>query len=115
MALMTINSIEYNPTTFEQDTNEIQEAFRNTRGDAVVDVINTKRKLKISFAGITAAAKAQLLTDTAGAAVSVTYIDDTTNASRTSTFYRGTPSTSVIRTIAGTATHFKLSFSLIEL
>jgi len=115
MAYLNIEGLDYDPSTLSVGTFELQEAFRNTKGDATVDVINTKRKLNVAWLGITPTLQSTILTATAGSGVSVTYIDPTINATKTINCYRGDVTSGILKVTSGLPALWGLSFNLIEL
>ena len=64
---------------------------RNARGDTVIDVVNTKTKLYVTFRHTTVAEMRSLLGAINGYVVSVSFLNPKTNALDTITAYTGTP------------------------
>ena len=64
---------------------------RNAAGDTVIDVINRKIKLYVSFRPMFTNEMARLLGAMESYVVSVSFRDPKTNATRTITCYTGTP------------------------
>lgn len=64
---------------------------RNANGDTVIDVINKKVKLQVTFRVMEAADMAKLLAAIENYVIDVTYRDSKTNSNKTITCYTGTP------------------------
>ena len=64
---------------------------RNANGDTVVDVINKKVKLQVTFRPMDDTEMAKLLSAIENYVVDVTYRDSKTNSEKTITCYTGTP------------------------
>lgn len=64
---------------------------RNANGDTVIDIINQKVKLQVTFRPMDSAEMARLLGAFEAYVVDVTYRDSKTNSNKTITCYTGTP------------------------
>ena len=64
---------------------------RNANGDTVIDVINKKVKLYVTFRPMESDDMASLLAAMENYVVNVTYRDSKTNSNKTITCYTGTP------------------------
>ena len=64
---------------------------RNANGDTVVDVINKKVKLQVTFRAMLDTEMAKLLAAIENYVIDVTYRDSKTNSNKTITCYTGTP------------------------
>jgi 5'-3' exonuclease len=64
---------------------------RNANGDTVIDVINKKVKLQVTFIPMESADMARLLGAIENYVINVTYRDAKTNSNKTITCYTGTP------------------------
>lgn len=64
---------------------------RNANGDTVIDVINSKVKIYVTFRAMTDTEMARLLATFNDYVVNVTYRDSKTNSNKTITCYTGTP------------------------
>lgn len=64
---------------------------RNANGDTVIDIINQKVKLQVTFRPMDSAEMARLLAAFEAYVVDVTYRDSKTNSNKTITCYTGTP------------------------
>ena len=64
---------------------------RNAAGDTVLDIINRKIKVYVSFRPMSGADMARLLGAMESYVVSVSFRDSKTNSTRTITAYTGTP------------------------
>lgn len=88
---------------------------RNANGDTVIDVINTKRKVYVSFRHMTNAEMSELLAAINDYVVNVSFLNPKTNALMTITAYTGTPEPDYY-TIQGNLVVFKpMSLNFIEL
>lgn len=68
-----------------------EDSGRNAAGDTVIDIINRKNKLYVTFRPMDGASMATLLSAISPYQVSVTYRDSKTNSNKTITCYHGTP------------------------
>lgn len=64
---------------------------RNANGDTVIDVINKKVKVYVTFRPMDSDEMARLLASFEGYVIDVTYRDSKTNSNKTITCYTGTP------------------------
>ena len=64
---------------------------RNANGDTVIDVINKKVKLQVTFRPMDDTEMARLLSAIENYVINVTYRDSKTNSNKTITCYTGTP------------------------
>jgi hypothetical protein len=68
-----------------------EDSGRNANGDTVVDIINRKVKIYVSFRPMTNAEMYTLLNAISGYVVNVSYLDPKTRATKTVQCYTGTP------------------------
>lgn len=88
---------------------------RNANGDTVIDVINTKRKVYVTFRHMTGAEMNDLLGAINDYVVEVTFRNPATNALMTISAYTGTPEPDYY-TIQGNLVIYKpMSLNFIEL
>lgn len=87
---------------------------RNAAGDTVIDVINRKTKLYVTFRHTTADEMNRLLQAVKGFVLSVTYLDPETKQQKTITAYTGTPEPEYY-TISNKTIFNPLSLNFIEL
>lgn len=64
---------------------------RNANGDTVLDIINRKAKVYVTFRPMNSSEMSMLLNTFSGFVIPVTYRDSKTNALKTITCYTGTP------------------------
>lgn len=64
---------------------------RNANGDTVIDVINKKVKLQVTFRPMESEDMANLLAAIENYVIDITYRDSKTNTNKTVTCYTGTP------------------------
>ena len=64
---------------------------RNANGDTVVDVVNKKVKIQVTFRAMESDDMAKLLSAIENYVIDVTYRDVKTNSNKTITCYTGTP------------------------
>lgn len=64
---------------------------RNANGDTVIDVINTKKKIYVTFRHMTGAEMRELLGAISDYVVTVSFLDPVTGALMDATTYTGTP------------------------
>lgn len=64
---------------------------RNANGDTVLDIVNRKVKLYVSFRPMNSNDMATLLSTFSGYVIPITYRDSKTNSLKTITCYTGTP------------------------
>jgi hypothetical protein len=87
---------------------------RNANGDTVIDVVNRKTKLYITFRHTTVAEMKNLLSAISGYVVSVSFLNPETNALSTITAYTGTPEPEYY-TISDKTIYKPMSLNFIEL
>lgn len=88
---------------------------RNANGDTVIDVINKKRKVYITFRHTTADEMARLMNAIGDYVVNVSYLDSATKTLQNFTGYTGTPEPEYY-TIQSNLTIYKpMSLNFIEL
>lgn len=88
---------------------------RNAAGDTVIDVINKKVKLYVTFRHTTAAEMESILGAISDYVVNASYLDPTTGALKTISAYTGTPEPEYY-TIQPTQTIYKpMNLNFIEL
>lgn len=68
-----------------------EDSGRNANGDTVLDIVNRKVKLYVTFRPMDSSDMAMLLSTFSGYVIPVTYRDSKTNSNKTITCYTGTP------------------------
>ena len=88
---------------------------RNAAGDTVIDVINKKHKLYITFRHTTGEEMERLLNAIGDYVVNVSFLNPTTKALTTITTYTGTPEPEYYTIQPGMVIYKPLSLNFIEL
>jgi hypothetical protein len=88
---------------------------RNANGDTVIDVINRKVKLNITFRAMDQNEMALLLNAIGNYVVNVTYRDARTNGDKTVTCYTGTPSPDYYFILDNRVLYKEMNLNFIEL
>ena len=88
---------------------------RNANGDTVIDVINKKVKLQVTFRAMFDDEMAALLSAIEGYVVNATYRDAKTNSNKTISCYTGTPEPDYYFILPNKVMYKEMSLSLIEL
>lgn len=68
-----------------------EDSGRNANGDTVLDIVNRKVKLYVTFRPMDSSDMATLLSTFSNYVIPVTYRDSKTNSNKTITCYTGTP------------------------
>ena len=92
-----------------------EDSGRNANGDTVLDIINRKVKLYVTFRPMDSSEMATLLGAIADYVVSVSYRDSKTNATRTITCYHGTPEPEYYWVLNRQVLYKPFSYNFIEL
>jgi hypothetical protein len=87
---------------------------RNAAGDTVVDVVNKKRKLYITFRHTFSAEMKELLAAIESYVVTVSYLDSKTNTLQSMNCYTGTPEPELY-TLSGDGIYKPMNLNFIEL
>ena len=88
---------------------------RNANGDTVVDVINKKVKLQVTFRAMDDTDMARLLATFENYVIDVTYRDVKTNSNKTITTYTGTPEPEYYFILPDKVLYKEMSLNFIEL
>lgn len=88
---------------------------RNANGDTVIDVINKKVKLQVTFRPMFDNDMQKLLGAIEDYVVDVTYRDSKTNTSKTITCYTGTPEPDYCFILPGKVMYKEMNLNFIEL
>ena len=88
---------------------------RNANGDTVVDVINKKVKLQVTFRAMDDTDMAKLLATFENYVIDVTYRDVKTNSNKTITCYTGTPEPDYYFILDNRVFYKEMSLSFIQL
>ena len=88
---------------------------RNANGDTVIDVINKKVKLQVTFRAMNSEEMAQLLKSIENYVIDVTYRDAKTNSNKTITCYTGTPEPDYYFILPGRVMYKEMSLNFIQL
>jgi 5'-3' exonuclease len=95
MSILTLNNVDVSDLVKNMkvgyETLVSDNSGRNANGDTVIDVINKKVKLQITFRAMESAEMAKLLAAIEDYVISVSYRDSKTNTTKTITCYTGTP------------------------
>ena len=92
-----------------------EDSGRNANGDTVIDIINRKVKLYVTFRPMDGSEMATLLSAISGYVVDVTYRDSATNATKTINCYHGTPEPEYYWVLNRQVLYKSFSFNFIEL
>lgn len=92
-----------------------EDSGRNANGDTVLDIINRKVKLYVTFRPMESGDMATLLGAISDYVVNVSYRDSKTNATRTITCYHGTPEPEYYWVLDRQVLYKQFSFNFIEL
>jgi hypothetical protein len=92
-----------------------EDSGRNANGDTVIDVINRKAKIYVTFRAMDSAEMARLLATFSDYVVSVTYRDSKTNSNETITCYTGTPEPEYYCILADRVFYKEMNLNFIEL
>lgn len=92
-----------------------EDSGRNANGDTVIDIINKKVKLYVTFRPMNSTEMATLLSAIDGYVVSVTYRDPKTNTDKTINCYTGTPEPDYYYIHNDKVMYKELSFNFIQL
>lgn len=88
---------------------------RNANGDTVIDIINNKAKIYVTFRAMLDSEMETLLTAIKDYVVSVTYRDAKTNSDKTITCYTGTPEPEYYFIHEGRVLYKEMELNFIEL
>lgn len=88
---------------------------RNANGDTVIDVINRKAKIYVTFIPMDKANMSMLLSAIQDYVVSVTYLDPKTNSNKTISCYTGTPEPDYLFIIGDRVMYKEMSLNFIQL
>jgi len=116
MALIKIDDIIIpTPTTYDVGVQDISEATRNALGNMIIERINTKIKIELSWNWLTRADQVLVLGAVSGTSFTVEYLDPRTDTVQTKEFYCGDRSTGLYSHVDGVPVWREISFNLIEL
>ena len=88
---------------------------RNANGDTVIDIVNRKAKVYVTFRAMLASDMSRLLTAIQDYVVNVTYRDAKTNSSKTITCYTGTPEPDYYFILENRVMYKEMALNFIEL
>lgn len=95
MSILTLNGVDVSDLVksmkVSYETLVSDNSGRNANGDTVIDVINKKVKLQITFRPMESSEMAKLLATIENYVINVSYRDSKTNTTKTITCYTGTP------------------------
>jgi hypothetical protein len=103
------------PADFQVMIADISKAQRNAQGNMIIERINTKRTLSLSYNFLTQDDCAKILQAVAPVSFSVTYPDPQTGVNRTSNFYCGDRNLGIIDFLGGAPRYKDVKFTLVEL
>lgn len=92
-----------------------EDSGRNAKGDTVLDVINKKVKLYITFRPMNGSEMSSLLSTFDSYVIPVTYRDSKTNSNKTITCYTGTPEPDYYWILNNQVLYKEMSVNFIEL
>lgn len=92
-----------------------EDSGRNAAGDTVLDIINRKVKLYVTFRPMDGSEMSSLLSAISDYVVNVSFRDSKTNALRTITCYNGTPEPEYYWIQGNDVLYKEFSFNFIEL
>jgi hypothetical protein len=92
-----------------------EDSGRNAAGDTVIDVVNRKVKLYVTFRPMDGSEMSSLLSSVANYVVNVSYLDSKTNAMKTITCYTGTPEPEYYTMANGRVLYKEFGFNFIQL
>lgn len=92
-----------------------EDSGRNANGDTVLDIVNRKVKLYVSFRPMNQSEMSTLLSAISDYVVNVTYLDSKTGGLGTITCYHGTPEPEYYWVLDGVTFYKDFSFNFIEL
>ena len=119
MSLLTING--YDASKLDKklkvgyETLVSEDSGRNAAGDTVLDIINRKVKLYVTFRPMDGNDMSALLSSIGPYVVNVSFRDSKTNAMRTITCYHGTPEPEYYWVLNNQVLYKEFSFNFIEL
>lgn len=115
MALIKINGISLpTPTDFQVGVFDISRAERNANGTMIIERVNVKRKLFLTYSYVTESDASLILKYVAPTFYNVTYLDPQDRAMKSGSFYCGDRNIGMIDYIDGNPRYKDLSFNLIE-
>lgn len=88
---------------------------RNANGDTVIDIVNKKIKVYVTFRAMTASEMSSLLGSVQSYMVSVSFRDPRTNGTRTISCYTGTPEPDYYFILGNRIMYREMSLNFIEL
>lgn len=88
---------------------------RNANGDTVLDIINHKVKLYVTFRPMDGTDMSSLLATFSSFVIPVTYMDSKTNAIKTITCYTGTPEPDYYWILGDQVLYKEMSLNFIEM
>ena len=92
-----------------------EDSGRNAAGNTVLDVINRKVKIYLTFRPMDGSEMASLLSSLSSYVINVSYRDSKTNTTNTITCYNSTPEPEYYWIHGNTVLYKELSFNLIEM
>jgi 5'-3' exonuclease len=92
-----------------------EDSGRNAAGDTVVDIINRKVKLYVTFRPMDGSEMSSLLSAIADYVVNVSYLDSKTNSIQTVQCYHGTPEPEYYWILGSNVLYKQFSFNFIEM
>ena len=115
MAFLEINGVAIpTPSEFSVGVMDISKAERNANGNLIIERINTKRKLSIKYAYLTAGNLSIVLKAVSATFFNVKYVDPVDNIQKTSSFYCGDRSVGMIDFTNNIPRYKEFGFDLIE-
>lgn len=116
MALISIGGIPLpTPTELSVSVYDLSKAERNANGNMIIERINTKKKLSLTYAYLSAGQLSVILTLISPTTYDVTYTDPVTNVIKTAKFYCGDRTAGMIDYQNGVPRYKDFSVDLIEI
>ena len=113
--MIKINTVAIvTPSTYQVSINDLSKADRNANGTMIIERIAVKRKIEMSWAYLTQAQLATLLTAISSVFFTVEYPDPMTGALKTGTFYVGDRSAGAIDYKSSVMRWKDIKFNFIE-
>jgi hypothetical protein len=115
VALIEINGVALpTPTGFSVGTMDISKAERNANGNLIIERINTKKKLSITYAYLNASDLSSVLTKVSPTTFTVKYLDPVSNSFQTAKFYSGDRNVGMIDFFNNVPRYKDVTFELVQ-
>ena len=116
MALIRINDTTIpTPSSYDIGVQDISKATRNALGNMIIERINTKVKINLSWKSLTPLEQTSVLFAVSGTSFEVEYLDPRTDTILSKEFYCGDRSTGLYSHVDNKPVWREVSFNLVEL